>query len=357
MTAPLTPAMPYAPNAPIPVASMNAYRVALPQLVDGVGGGTWISLTQIELGGAGLKLTGTTALELSATSICTQDAGGVFNFKGDVTLDGTDGHGSLTVIGGGSIEVSSGSILLDPSTGMLLTPGSFIKVGGTSGTPGLLELQNHSLLQADNGSTIDLLSGSLTKVELGATLAIYGIAAVENNGTIDCLSGGTIQAESGGLIRAKSGSTLQADAGSTVTLNGTTALGGATTQTSTFTKSGTGAYTVNRENLLVNLSGGVTLDGSQWDFISVNVVGGGAGTLTLSPPPHASGIMVEIAALKFDAAGTPTVQDQATGNTWTLGTGAGGGNAFQNSTGYLKLKSANIGGLWQWQEVLFIAGS
>jgi hypothetical protein len=83
----------------VKASDLNAWHVAISQALDGAGGSGGVAstpLTQLIIGGAGLKLIGNTTLELDGTSISVLDAGGFLNVLGTIAV-GADG--AITLVG------------------------------------------------------------------------------------------------------------------------------------------------------------------------------------------------------------------------------------------------------------------
>jgi hypothetical protein len=108
MSFPLTPASPFSPFVTvIPSVVLNAWRTSINEAVDGTGGGNYTPSAQIHIGAAGLKLSGSTALELDGTSVTTTDSGSAFNVNGTVTIK----SGGAFVTVSGATATFSGSTL------------------------------------------------------------------------------------------------------------------------------------------------------------------------------------------------------------------------------------------------------
>lgn len=263
MTFPLSPSSPFVSfTSVITAAFLNGVRVAVNEALDGTAGGTYTPSPQLAIGGAGLKLFGGTALELDATSICTQDAGGVFNFNGTLNVDNA---GFIEILNGGTLEVQNGGeIELD--AGSTLFVEGHINIAGANGQ-----------LLISSGGTLDVLLGGVLKIENGANLNVFGGLDIESTGALQVSPSGAIIGNAGSQL------TWAGDANMT----GTQEFADVTsaTRTGPLTLSGASARTKFRITHL-NSDSNLSIEPSQWDVIDINTSGFTADrTWTFQAPP------------------------------------------------------------------------
>lgn len=281
----IVPATPYIDGvSKVSATSLNYARIALSQAIDATGGGSYTPSAQIVLGGAGLRLSGVTALELDNTSICTQDSAGVFNWNGtqnvgplaDVNFAGTDAfnlaflnlnawseatfnaNSFLIFNSDSAITVGNGTVTKVESTVTVGFGSGVLDIGDPAGSSGHGNLN----VNADSFITVAGLSGHVAQAVIGAngilqigTNTVTGAALqVWGNNTLSLLSGSILDVNSACVASIALGgvSSLISSVGSVVTLGGANtfsginALSGPTTQTGSLAKSGNGAWTANR---------------------------------------------------------------------------------------------------------------
>ncbi len=267
----LTPAGPFVDTTSVVTASwLNFVRSALPDAIDGIGGGTYALLPAHTLsfsaGGGDIDLGANTKIRdgvIPSGGQVIWQAGsfGIVQASSGFEIDGVfqvRGTGTANVLSGGAVALKSGSTFTAEN-------GSTVALFGDN-------------LLADNGG-----GGSNGRLLVGA--AFFGDGSVVVNGGSDIsiqpdgdlyvtgTSGhsGAVTWQNFGVAQFDSGSTLTMASGSAAT------LGGSTTQTNVYTRSGSAAKTIVRKDVIPNGASTATFTASQadiWEIASTVFTGG-----------------------------------------------------------------------------------
>ena len=248
-------------------------------------GGIVDAVVQASGAPAALTVDAGSTLDLHNTTI----AGGTLGNSGTVDLTGTSALNGVVVTNSGLLEVTSGTLTVDPST--VTNTGTLeATTGGTLDLDGISVTNTSANVTVNAGSTLDfdittIAGGTLTNagtVDLTGTSALTGVAmtnsglleatggtltvdpsTVTNTGTLEATTGGTLDLD--GISITNTSGSVTVDAGSTLDLDGTTITGGTLTNAGTVDSTGTSALTgvaVTNSGLLETTTGTLTVDPS-----------------------------------------------------------------------------------------------
>lgn len=132
-----------------------------PWLINAYAGSSHAPLAQIELGGAGLRVSGPSRLD-------------------GITLAALAATGTFTVVNNSTLIVSGGAI------------GGLIRVDGHATVPGKIKLNGtNASLVVESGSFIQVKAGAALDINTSGTQTVYGAFTVESTGTVTLIASST----------------------------------------------------------------------------------------------------------------------------------------------------------------------
>jgi hypothetical protein len=306
----LTPASPFVDAVSVvPASWFNFVRNALPDTVDGAGGGTYNLLPAHTLdfpaGGGNISIEAPFSVTDGNIPV-----GGVLAVDGIVNIDS---GAWIDVLSGGLIKLESGGTIEAKSGGVIK-----LDAGGL-----LLSLNGSNLELAGETYIVDLGGGgTYGSLLIGDSVLGTGRITVTANGSVTfqssalCTWGPGSEAlfsGAGALCQFQTNATLfMGSSAGAATFNNLVTLGGAVTQLASYTKSTGTARTFLRRGLPTVFVSGTTWDStcsfdpSQLDLVEIPFPTG-AWTWTLTAPPGNAYCEVTIRVCA-NASGQPTIQ-------------------------------------------------